>query len=50
MKKIWATPQLNEISVKVTEHGFGVGNDGINGKDNSVGNPNPGTSSGGGHS
>jgi hypothetical protein len=47
MKKSWSTPQMDEISVKVTEYGSGLGNDGNN-KSNS--GPSPAvTSSGGGH-
>jgi hypothetical protein len=47
MKQQWTVPQVNEISIKMTEHGSGVGNDG-NIKDNS--GPSPAvTSSGGGH-
>jgi hypothetical protein len=47
VKLQWYAPQMNEISVKMTEHGSGRGNDG-NIKDNS--GPSPAvTSSGGGH-
>ncbi len=46
MKQPWNVPQINEISVKVTEYGSGMGNDGNN-KSNS--GPSPAvTSSGGG--
>lgn len=43
VKKTWTVPQVDEISVKMTEHGEGWGNDG-----NSKQNSGPGTSSGGG--